>query len=148
MIIFTIITTLVAYSLLSILIMVLFDFDDGIAQVLSGGILAVIAAIFWQGKVRKDRYFRIKHNKSTILDKETGQIYWCNFTDSSDIYLHHARYKLVEEYVSKEIWSKYPEFDRDLIVKLRRNCDHCKQYEWDNDCVLCKTDDFENFVIK
>ena len=143
-----IISTLIAYSLLSTLVLFLFDFDDGVAQVLAGGIIVIIAAVIWQAKIRKDRYFRIKRNKSIILDSKTGKTYWCNITDSTDIYLHHRRYKLINGYVSKEIWSKYPEFDRDLIVKLKQNCDHCKQYEWDDDCNLCKTDDFENFKSK
>ena len=146
---YTVLITLIAYSIISTLAYIIskdnedvaIAFGIGIFGLTLYGLLMIVCKI-----INKLKYHIGK--RSIFVEESTGNKYKCKVKDASDVEWM-VGYKMLKRYAKKSEWIDIPDFSKEFIEKSKINCDHCKynnaggcMCDYPYDKVRCKHDEF------
>lgn len=119
--------TLVVYSMIATILYLIFD-KESILQTFGLGVFGIV---FWAVAgiiIKIITYVRCINRRSIFKDKKTKKLYKCKIRDTNDV-LWDDRYEIVKRYAKISDWESLPDFSKDFIEKVKRNCDHCKYFD-------------------
>ena len=141
--------TLVVYSLISTVVFIISKENEDVIVAFGLGIVGLILA----GLCRIIRWiifkFKYRIGKRSIFEEtSTGNKYKCKVKDSNDIDWVPG-YKMIKRYATKSEWINIPDFNKELIMRSKINCNNCKHDKPDEcrcgypyDRVKCKHDEW------
>lgn len=149
---YIVLITLVVYSLISTIIYVITRENEDVIIAFGLGITGLILLGIMKVICKAIGLFKYRIGKRSIFEDEgSGNKYKCKLKDTKDIQYWTSGYKLIKRYATKSEWVGVPDFSKEFIENIKRNCDYCK---YNNKCqfdspytnVKCKHDNFGKVI--
>ena len=144
---YIVLITLIIYSLISTIIYIFSKYNEDVLMFFGLGIVGLtVAAIVKAIRKIKDLFKYSVGKYSIFEEKSTGKRYKCKVNDAHNIdWLQE--YKMIKRYATKSEWNGIPNFNEDILVRSRINCDNCKfdeecQCEFPYTDVKCKHNEY------
>lgn len=149
---YTVILTLIIYSIISTIIIGLSNENEDIITAFGFGIFGCFLTLVSKIIEKIQRLFKYHIGKRSIFEeKTTGKKYKCKTKYTNNIIHWTSGYKLITRCATKSEWVNIPDFSNEFIENSKRNCDNCK---YDKECVCnypyenikCKHDEFGKVI--
>ena len=128
---YTILITLVVYSLISTVIFIISRENENILYAFGLGFIGFLLLIVIRIIHKIVELFKYHIGKRSIFEEESnGSKFKCRTADTDDI-LWDSDYKLLKRYAKKTEWINIPDFSKGFIENSKRNCNRCK---YDKEC--------------
>lgn len=146
---YTVLITLVAYSIISTLAYIISKDNEDVAIAFGLGIFGLTLCGILMIVRKIINKFKYHIGKRSIFEEEsTGNKYKCKVKDAADVEWMFG-YKIIKRYAEKSEWFDIPDFSKEFIEKSKINCDHCKynnagecMCDYPYDRVRCKHDEW------
>ena len=109
---------ILVYMLIATVLIFMTDEKEEVVIFLATGIFGVI--IFLVGKLirRISKYIKRIRYRSIIVDKDTGESYYCGTEYYDDFFLYSTKFKRVKRYAKKEEWKDLPKVSQEMLDEL------------------------------
>lgn len=109
---------ILVYTLIATILIIILDEKEEVVFFLATCIFGVI--IFLVGKLirRISKYVKRIRYRSIIVDKDTGESYYCGVEYYDNFFLYSTKFKRVKRYAKKDEWKYLPKVSQEMLDEL------------------------------
>lgn len=120
---------ILVYTLIATILIIILDEKEEVVVFLATGIFGIIISLVGKLIRRISKYIKRIRYRSIIVDKDTGESYYCGVEHYDNFFLYSTKFKRVKRYAKKDEWKDLPKVSQEMLDELYKQMSDLESYD-------------------